>query len=145
MENRNSLTDLENQLVFTIHISIAFVPTSSVVLIFESQIGENIYAPPSSDASTNSDTVSDDDLPVALRKSKYTCTSHSLYRFVSYSHLSPSFYVFISSMNSYYVLKSVSEALSISGWKNALNRMTPEILLFFLSERKQLDDSGYTL
>jgi len=54
------------------------------------------------------------------RKDKYTCTSHPISRFVSYSHLSPSFYVFISSMNSYYVLKSVSEALSISGWKDVM-------------------------
>jgi len=67
-------------------------------------------------------TLSDDDLTIALHKGKCTCTSHHISRFVSYSHFSPSFDAFISFINSYYVPKSVSEALSISGCKNAMNK-----------------------
>ena len=76
----------------------------------------------SSDTTTDFDSVSDDDdgLHITLRKSKHTCASHPISRFVSYSHLSPFSHVFISSLNLYYVFKYVSEALFIPGWKDAI-------------------------
>jgi len=85
---------------------------TSTIPISGSQTDENIFALPSSHTSTDSDIVSDD-VPIALRKEKHTYTSHLISRFVSYSQLSPSFHAFISSIDSYYVPKSVSEALSI--------------------------------
>ena len=65
-------------------------------------------------------TSSDDDLPIALRKGKRTCTRHLISQSVSYSHLSPSFSSFISSLNSYSVPKNVSEALSMSEWTQTM-------------------------
>ena len=41
-------------------------------------------------------TVFDDNLPIALCNDKHTCAFHSIYRFVSYSHLRSSFHAFIS-------------------------------------------------
>jgi len=96
------------------------VPTSSTVLIFESETGENTCALLFSDTTNDSDTVFDDDLPIALHESKRTCTSYPISCFVSYSHLSSSFHTFISSMDSYSVFRYASEALSISGWKDAM-------------------------
>ena len=104
------------------------MPTSSTALILESQTGENVSTLPSSDTITDVDTVSDDNLPIALRKGKRTCTSNPISRFVSYTHLSPSHHTFISSIDSYFVPKSKSEALSIPEWKDAMKEemLAPE-------------------
>jgi len=101
------------------------MPTSSTVLIFRSQIGENITTLLSNDAITDFDTASDDDLlSITLCKGKRTCTSYPISCFVFYSHLSSSFHAFNSSMDSYFLLKSVSEVLSILGWKDAMKGET---------------------
>ena len=71
------------------------MPTSSIVSIFGSQTSEDIFALPYSDATTDSDIVSDDDLLIALRKGKHACTFHSISRFVFYLHLPSSFHAFI--------------------------------------------------
>jgi len=60
---------------------------------------------------------------IALCKGKHTCISHPVSRFVSYSYLSPFFQDFFSSLDSYYVLKSVSEAQSILSLKNAIKKI----------------------
>ena len=80
--------------------------------IFKSQIGENISALPLVLLLLIM-IFSHNDIPIALRKGKRSCTSHSISRFVSYSHLSPSFHAFIYSMDSYSIHKFVSKALSI--------------------------------
>jgi len=61
-----------------------------------------------------------DNLPIALRKDKHTCTQLPLFNFVSYSHLSSSFRSFISSLDSCSIFKNMSEALSILGWTQAM-------------------------
>ena len=80
--------------------------------------------PPSS-ASTSADpplpqSTSDLDLPIALRKSKRTCTDHPISNFVSFDHLSPSFKAFSLSVSSIVVPKSYREALSHPGWRKAM-------------------------
>jgi len=45
------------------------------------------------------------DHPIALRKDKRACTQYPLSNFISYSHLSSSFRLFISSLDSCSVLK----------------------------------------
>ena len=122
MENQNSFTGLENQPVFTRRTSTAYVSTSSAILILKTRTSENTSTFLSSDTTTNSSSVSDDYLLIALRKGKHTCTSHHNSRFVSYSHLSHSFYAFIFSLDSYFVLKYVPEALSILSWKDAIKK-----------------------
>ena len=59
-------------------------------------------------------------LPIALRKGKHSCTFHPISQFVSYGHLSPSLCAFTTSLNYTVVPKSVQEAMSISGWKSAM-------------------------
>jgi hypothetical protein len=76
-------------------------------------------------ASTSADpplpqSTSDLDLPIALRKSKRTCTDHPISNFVSFDHLSPSFKVFSLSVSSIVVPKSYREALSHLGWRKAM-------------------------
>ena len=61
-----------------------------------------------------------DDIPIALWKGKYNCTQHSLFNFVSYSHLSSAFHSFISFLDSCSVLKNVSEAMSLPGWSQTM-------------------------
>ena len=59
-------------------------------------------------------------LLIALRKGKRSCTSHPISQFVSYGHLSSSLQAFTTSLNSTVVPKSVQEAMSIFGWKSAM-------------------------
>ena len=58
----------ESTSVFIRRTSTARVPTSSIVTIFRLQIGENISALPSNDAATNSDIVSDVDVPMLFAR-----------------------------------------------------------------------------
>ena len=77
--------------------------------------------PPTETSTPPSDPTPDPaSLPIALRKGKCSCTSHPISQFVSYGHLSPSLYAFTTSLNSTIVPKSVQEAMSISGWKSAM-------------------------
>jgi len=149
MENQSLLTGLENQSEF-LQASTAPMPTSFGVLIFESQIGK-IYLHYLLGMLLLT-TVSDDDLPIALHKGKHTYTSHLISHFISNLHLSSSFYVFISFMDSFSIPKSVSEALFISGWKDAmkeemlsLEQNNTSDFAALLSRRKKLDVGGYTL
>ena len=124
----------ESTRVFTKHTSTAYVPTSSVISIFETLTGENISTLLFSDTTIDSDSVSDDDHLITLCKCKSTCTTHPITHFVSYSHLSPSVHAFISSLDSYFVPKSVLEAIFIPGWKDV---MKEEILT--LKQNENLD------
>ena len=60
------------------------------------------------------------DLPIALRKGKRTCTSHPISNFVSYNHFSPTFSSFVASLSTVSLPKSTAEALSHSGWRQAM-------------------------
>jgi len=60
------------------------VPTSSAILIFGIQTSENASTLSLSDT-IDFVSVSDDDLHIALRKSKHTYTSHLISYFISYS------------------------------------------------------------
>jgi uncharacterized membrane protein YgcG len=78
-----------------------------------------------SSASTSTDlplpqSTSDLDLPIALRKSKRTCTEHPISNYVSFDHLSSSFKAFSLSVSSIVVPKSYREALSHPGWRKAM-------------------------
>jgi hypothetical protein len=60
------------------------------------------------------------DVPIAFRKGKRSCTLHPISNFVSYDHLSPSYLSFVATLSSIPLHKSVTEALSHSGWKRAM-------------------------
>ena len=85
--------------VFTRRTSTALVSTSFAIPLKHKQVRIHHY--PLVITITDSDSISDDDLSIALRKGKRTYTSHPISCFVSYSHLSPSFHAFISSLDSY--------------------------------------------
>ena len=58
------------------------------------------------------------DLPIAIQKgTRSTCNSHPVYNFLSYHHLSLSYFVFVSTLSSVSIPTSTSEALSHPSWK----------------------------
>lgn len=61
------------------------------------------------------------DLPIALRKgSRSTRNPHPIYNFLSYHRLSPAYYAFVSTISSITVPKTIQEALSHKGWRQAM-------------------------
>ncbi|RHN48942.1 putative RNA-directed DNA polymerase [Medicago truncatula] len=61
------------------------------------------------------------DLPFALHKGKRSTTNpHPVYNFLSYHRLSPSYFAFVSALSSVSIPKTVHEALSHQGWKQAM-------------------------
>ena len=81
-------------------------------------------------AASTLDSVSNDDLHIALRKGKRQCV-HLMSSFRSYNRLSSHSCSFIASMDSISLPKSVSEALSHVGWLSAM-----------VEEMQALDDNG---
>nr|KYP41064.1 Retrovirus-related Pol polyprotein from transposon TNT 1-94 [Cajanus cajan] len=64
------------------------------------------------------------DLPIALRKGTRTCTQQPLYplsNFLSFEKFSPTHKTFLTNLNSTQTPSSVSEALSDSKWKHAMD------------------------
>lgn len=74
-----------------------------------------VYSP-SSDSSS-----SELDLPIAHRKGRHsTANTQPIYTSLSYSHVSSPYVVFLSSLDSVFTPKSVTEALSHLGWEAAM-------------------------
>ncbi|GMY17567.1 Retrovirus-related Pol polyprotein from transposon RE2, partial [Fagus crenata] len=67
-----------------------------------------VPAPPSSIPET-------DDLPIALRRSKRTCTQHPIAHFLSYNCVSPCLHSFACTLSSISIPSSYKQALSSSG------------------------------
>jgi hypothetical protein len=64
---------------------------------------------------------SPDDQPIALRKgNRSTLNPHPIYNFLSYHRLSPSYCAFVSALSSVTIPKTVQEALSHPGWRQAM-------------------------
>ena len=93
--------------------------TSSAISVFGTQTGKNTSRFFCSNFTIDFENVNDDFL-IALRKGKRTCISCPISDFLSYSYLSLSFHIFISSLDSYFIPKSISEALCIPGWRDAM-------------------------
>ncbi len=71
-------------------------------------------------ASSSTPPADDLEIPIALRKGKRSCTLHPISNVISYNSLSPSYSAFISTLSSIPLPKSISEALSHPGWKQAM-------------------------
>ena len=71
-----------------------------------------VLSPPP--ATSTSDPVLNNDLPIALRKGKRQCV-HPIYSFCSYNHLSSHFCSFIASLDFISLSNKVSEALAHPG------------------------------
>ena len=63
--------------------------------------------------------TSPDDLPIALRKGKRSCT-YPISSYVSYNQLSPASRSFIASLDSITIPTTLHQALSHSGWRAAM-------------------------
>ena len=62
-----------------------------------------------------------DDLPITIRKgTRSTSNPHPVYNFFSFRRLSLPYFAFVSTLSSVSTLKSISEALSHPGWKQAM-------------------------
>ena len=71
------------------------------------------------------------DLPIAIRKGTHSTTNpHSVYNFLSFHRFSLPYFAFVSTLSSVSSPKSISEALSHPGWKQA---MTEEIDALYFS------------
>ena len=111
------------RLLVTILLLVSLLPTVSPIESPQKPL--QVYCrrqkPPTETSTPPSDPTPDPaSLPIALRKGKRSCTFHPISQFVSYGHLSPSFCAFTTSLNYTVVPKSVQEAMSISGWKSAM-------------------------
>lgn len=62
-----------------------------------------------------------DNLPIALRRGKRSCTQHPIAKFVCYDHISPCFHSFACTLSSISIPSSYKQAMSISGWKHAMD------------------------
>jgi hypothetical protein len=62
-----------------------------------------------------------DDLPIALRRGKRTCTQHPIAHFLSYNRVSPCLHSFTCILSSISIPSSYKQALSSSGWKRAMD------------------------
>ena len=91
---------------------------SSVISISETQSSENTSILPYNDI-TDSDSVFDDDLSIALCKGKRTCIYHLSFAFILFTLVSFLFCLHFF-LDSYSVLKSVSEAMFILSWKDVM-------------------------
>ena len=61
------------------------------------------------------------DLPIVIRKgTRSTSNPHPVYNYLSFHHLSLPYFAFVSTLSSASTPKSTSEALSHSGWKQAM-------------------------
>ena len=70
-------------------------------------------------ATSSSDPVQDDDLPIAFRKGKRQC-AHPISSFCSYDHLSSHSCSFIASLDSISLPNKVSEVLAHPGWLSVM-------------------------
>ena len=62
-----------------------------------------------------------DDLRISIQKGTHsTCNPHPIYNFLSYHHLSLTYFSFVSTLSSISIPTSTSEAFSHSGWKLAM-------------------------
>ena len=96
-------------------------PLQVCSLRLRTDIGPPIDSSPMAPSSTTSVFPSPADLPIAIRKA--THSSHNpypIYNFLTYHHLSSPYSAFISTLSSVSSPKTVHEALSHVGWKQAM-------------------------
>ena len=67
-----------------------------------------------------SNTQSDLDIPIALRKGRRSCTQHPISNFISYAKLSSPFKAFTTGLSDVVIPRNINEALSTPQWKTAV-------------------------
>jgi len=95
-------------------------PSPSLTQVYTRRPRPSAACPMPADSSSSDLQASNDlDLPIALRKGKRSCT-YPISTYVSYHQLSPTSFSFLTSLDSVSVPKSTREALSHSGWHQAM-------------------------
>ena len=61
------------------------------------------------------------DVPITVCKGVRSCTQHPISNFVSYSHLSPTYRAFLSSIAFIAILNHIQDALNDPKWKHAMD------------------------
>ncbi|GAB2292252.1 hypothetical protein Dimus_038193 [Dionaea muscipula] len=79
-----------------------------------------VPTPPVSLESSHDSPSSNLDVPIALRKSHRSCSTYPMAAHISYAGVSPRLQAFISALDSISIPRSLSEALSSPGWKQAM-------------------------
>ena len=105
-----------------VHTISSPTPTPVPVKPSITQVYSKRHNPPVSSPTSvalSSDSIQNDDLPIALCKGKQQC-AHPISSFVSYNHLSSSSYSFIASLDSISFPNTVREPLSHPGWRSAI-------------------------
>ncbi|KAL0370901.1 UNVERIFIED_CONTAM: hypothetical protein Sangu_0408200 [Sesamum angustifolium] len=77
--------------------------------------------PPPTAAPDHPSVTPTDDLPIALRKGKRSCTAHPLAHSLSFHHLSPNYRAFSVSLSSVSIPNTYLEALRHPAWKMAMD------------------------
>ncbi|OWM65682.1 hypothetical protein CDL15_Pgr017179 [Punica granatum] len=109
-QRRKNVPHIESQQVERVQVTSSERPEDSTPIP---------VAPPASDLPLMSSPELD--LPIAHRKgTRSTANPYPLYNFLSYSRLSPSYTAFLSSLDSVSIPRSVKEALSHPGWREAM-------------------------
>ena len=67
-----------------------------------------------------SNTQSDLDIPIALRKGRRSCTQHPISNFISYTKLFSPFKAFTTGLSDVVIPRNINEALSTPQWKTAV-------------------------
>lgn len=75
---------------------------------------------PPSTSSADPHPTSELDLPIALRKGTRSCTQHPISASISYTGISPTYSVSLSTMDAYSLPKTVKEAQANPGWRKAM-------------------------
>ncbi|KAL0439981.1 UNVERIFIED_CONTAM: Retrovirus-related Pol polyprotein from transposon RE2 [Sesamum latifolium] len=73
--------------------------------------------------------TSANDLPIALRKGKRSCTAHPLAHSLSYQYLSPNYQAFSASLSSVSIPNTYCEALRHPAWKMAMDDEMSALIL----------------
>ncbi|KAL0446503.1 UNVERIFIED_CONTAM: Retrovirus-related Pol polyprotein from transposon RE2 [Sesamum latifolium] len=84
--------------------------------------------PPTATPATPSTTLAND-LPIALRKGKRSCTAHPLAHSLSFKHHSPNYRAFVVSLLSVSIPNTYCEALKHPEWKMAMDEEMSALIL----------------
>jgi len=61
------------------------------------------------------------ELPIVFRKCTHSCTQHPIAKVISFSHLSPTYFSFVTTLSSISLLESYCDAMLDPKWKSAMD------------------------
>jgi hypothetical protein len=96
-------------------------PLNRYGITYERRFGPHASVPAPSVSTPAPDPPASPDLPIAIRKgNRSTRNPYPIYNFLSYHRLSPTYCAFVSALSSVSIPKTIQEALSHPGWRQAI-------------------------